>query len=57
MSLSVIQITMPDGGSCADETFNGFDPTYAQVLSAVPEDALFSESVEDRADDRTARAH
>jgi hypothetical protein len=37
--------------------FDGFDPTHAQVFPVVPEDALFSESVEDRAYDWTARAH
>ena len=47
---------MPDRGSCADQIFDGFDPTHAQVLPAVPEDALFSESIEDRAYDRTASA-
>ena len=56
MSLSVIQITVPQRCSWAAQTFDGFDPTYAQVLSAVPEDTLFSESVEDRAYDRPAHA-
>lgn len=57
MSLSVLQITMPQGHSSADQTLDGLDPTHAQVLPAVPEDSFFSEPVEDRANDWTARAN
>ena len=39
-------------GSLTDQLFDGFDRADAQIFTGVPQDALFSKTVEDGAHDR-----